>query len=358
MKFDAAKTLKLVKGGLFGQEATWREYLEENNSWQQTVVVLTGPLVIVSFLCQLIFSRLMGGWSMYGYPGANFFMALILGLVMAALGVAILTAAFWFLAGQMKGRKDFDRAFAAVSLALIPSYIAGVIAALIPWLGWLIGFAGFVVSLVFLWKIMPMALAVPEEKRTLHYILSLLVSFIINAFLSFFIVGSMIGDAVMSGDMGDFSTRSDRDNGTPGMFSELERQGKLVEAAQSDRFDPPSDGKLDEDQVEELLAVLQKTKAARERYTERMQKVTEEMENKETPSFGDIANVYSNIGSATSAVNAEMEVVKTGGGNWAEHQWVKNQLRVAIIQQGQGSEAIEHNFELYEEYEEELDEWF
>jgi len=52
--------------------------------------------------------------------------------------------------------------------------------------------------------------------------------------------------------------------------------------------------------------------------------------------------------------NAEMEVVKTGGGNWAEHQWVKEQLRIAIVQQ-EGSDAIEHNYQLYQKYQDQLD---
>ena len=56
-----------------------------------------------------------------------------------------------------------------------------------------------------------------------------------------------------------------------------------------------------------------------------------------------------------SVNNAEMEIVKTGGGNWAEHVWVKEQLRVAKIQRGDGSEALAHNYELYQEYQQELD---
>ena len=35
--------------------------------------------------------------------------------------------------------------------------------------------------------------------------------------------------------------------------------------------------------------------------------------------------------------------------------WVKEQLRTAMIQQGEGSEALEHNYGLYREFEEELD---
>ena len=36
MKFDFAKTLSLVKSGLTDHQATWKTYLEENPSWQQT----------------------------------------------------------------------------------------------------------------------------------------------------------------------------------------------------------------------------------------------------------------------------------------------------------------------------------
>ncbi len=71
-------------------------------------------------------------------------------------------------------------------------------------------------------------------------------------------------------------------------------------------------------------------------------------------SLGDIARVYKSTGNILGLANAEMEVVKTGGGNWAEHRWVKDQLRVAIVQQD-GTEAIEHNFRLYQKYSQELD---
>ena len=67
-----------------------------------------------------------------------------------------------------------------------------------------------------------------------------------------------------------------------------------------------------------------------------------------------VTSVYKSTGNILGLANAEMEVVKTGGGNWAEHRWVKDQLRVAIVQQD-GTEAIEHNFRLYQKYSQELD---
>jgi hypothetical protein len=79
------------------------------------------------------------------------------------------------------------------------------------------------------------------------------------------------------------------------------------------------------------------------------------MEGKDKPSAADIARMYQGVGSAMTAGDAEMEIVKTGGGNWAEHQWVKEQLRVAHVQQGDGSDAIAHNYALYQQYRDALE---
>lgn len=70
--------------------------------------------------------------------------------------------------------------------------------------------------------------------------------------------------------------------------------------------------------------------------------------------LADLSQIYAGIGGAVSANNAEMEVVKTGQGNWAEHLWVKQQLRTARIHQGDGTDAIAHNYKLYQKYEEDL----
>jgi hypothetical protein len=86
--------------------------------------------------------------------------------------------------------------------------------------------------------------------------------------------------------------------------------------------------------------------------------MSEEIEAKkaagEQPSAAELSKMYGGIGKTMSATNAEMEVVKTAGGNWAEHLWVKKQLRVASIQLGEGSEANAHNYDLYKKFEDQL----
>jgi len=356
MSFDISKTVALVKGGLMDPNTTWNNYLGENPAWKQTALVLTGPLIVANIFLSLLLSRLLGGFAYYGYH-SSFLTALVIGLVMAAVGFTLAVLVFNFLAGPFKGEPDFSRAFAAVSLAAIPAWIAGIVGALIPWVGWLIALAGGILSLVFMYRILPLALKLPDGTRLVHFIVSLLLIIILNGLLASFLGRALVGDEWSAGkpygeERSAVSTRS------PGFIGELQRQGEMMDEASSDVFDPPQDGKLTGDQVETYVGVLRKTRIVHEKYAAEMKQLSEEIEAKkaagEQPSPADLSKMYGGIGKTMSANNAEMEVVKTAGGNWAEHLWVKEQLRVASIQQGEGSEANAHNFALYQEYEDRL----
>jgi hypothetical protein len=355
MAFDVNKTLGLIKGGLLDAEATWKAYLEENPSWQQTAMVLTGPLLVANVLLTLIFSRLVGGYNAFGYQ-SGWFVSLILGLVVGSLAVIITSLVFNFLAGTFKGTPNFSRAFAAVSLAAVPAWVAGAVSALIPYLGGLLALAGGILSLVYMYRLMPLALNVPQDKRAVHFIVSLVLIIIVNI-----VISAVLG---MGGAFrgGDYSSGIDtgRAPATTGVIGEIARQGELMQAAGADTFEPPADGKLDEDQVEAYVSDMQKAHTIQEEYAEKMQKLSTEMEANKTDgknfSLSDLRKVYSGAGSIMSANNAEMEVVKSGGGNWAEHEWVKQQLRTAHFQQGQGSEANAYNYTLHQKYEDALNE--
>lgn len=346
--FDFAKTLRLIKGGLLEPQATWDSFLGQNPAIKTTLIQLTGPLIVANVLLGVIFSRLMGGFYAYGM-GGNLIMAMIMGLVMAVIVLAIATAVINALSGVFGGKSDLNRAFAAVSLAMIPAYVAGIVGALIPFLGGIVMLAGAILSLVYLWRILPQALAVPDEKRTLHYIVSLVAIIVINA-----IVGAIMGVGSMNDQIGSGHFSDNRDSGSGGMFSGIVRQAELQDAANRDSYDPPANGKVTEAQVEQLLRVAEKAAALQQRESDKLKQLAEEVENKDQPSFADIAKVYQSSGSVMGLANAEMEVVMTGGGNWAEHKWVKEQLRIAIVQQD-GSKAIEHNYRLYQDYQEQLD---
>jgi len=357
MSFDFAKTLSLVKGGLMDHQATWSSYLGENRDWKYTATVLTGPLIVASVVLGVILSRMIGGFSYLGYH-SNFFAAIFYGLLMSCVGFVISVFVFNYLAGIFKGTSNFSRAFAAISLAAIPSWIGSVLGSLVPWAGSLIMLAGAIISLVFMYKIMPLALAVPGDKRVVHFIVSLVAIVVLNM-----IVGAIMGAGSMNNSR-QFGSLSERPatSGTvsgSGVLGEIERQSRLMETAEEAIYDPPNDGELSESQVVAYTKVLKKTRAIHEEYTQNMQELSAEMEAKqkagENPSVSDLKKMYSGFGGVMSANNAEMEVVTTGGGNWAEHQWIKQQLRTAKIQQGEGTAAIEHNYKLYKKYQEDIE---
>ena len=56
---------------------------------------------------------------------------------------------------------------------------------------------------------------------------------------------------------------------------------------------------------------------------------------------------------AAGLQTSEIEVVKSAGGNWAEHQWVRESLRTAWIQKDI-NDTVAHNYELYLEFEDQL----
>jgi len=352
MAFDWNRTVSVIKGGLVDPENTWKSFLAENPPWQQTAMVLTGPLLLANVVLTMVFSRMIGGYSAFAYPG-SWFSALIVGLVMGAITVAITTAVFNFLAGTFSGMPNFSRAFAAVSLAAIPSWVAGVIGAFVPFIGFLLALAGGILTLIYLYRIMPLALNVPQDKRIVHYVVSLLVIMIIN-----FVVGMTLGMGAATTALQDAEYSSVGGSGSmagAGVLGEVNRQSDLMDAAGSDTFEPPADGMLDEEQVEAYVTVLQKTRAIQADYAERMDALAKDMKAKEESgeafSLADVGKAISGAGSMLGANNAEMEVVKSGGGNWAEHEWVKQQLRTARVQQGDGDEAVAHNYRLYQKYE-------
>lgn len=354
MQFDFAKTIALIRGGLLDRDRTWQGYLAEDPPWQKTAALLTGPLIVGSTILSLIFASLTGGWTMYSQAGMNFFVGAILGLVMAAVSVLVVTAAFYYLAGPFGGRRSFDRAFAGVSLALIPSYVAAAVAALIPWVGGLVALAGFIVALVFLYRIMPRVLEIPEDKRVVHYAASIAVALVVNFIVGSVVAGALLGDPIRSGG---YTTRgaAERDGATPGGWvGEMERQSRILEAARADRYEPPADGEVSDDQVARVIDVLRKTHNAQERYAQRMEQLARKVEEQDSPSLSDMGKVVSGMTGAVGAHNVEMEIVKSGGGNWAEHQWVKEQLRTALLHQGAGTPAMEHNYRLFQAFEDEL----
>jgi hypothetical protein len=127
---------------------------------------------------------LLGGGGLIGLARA---------MVFALIGYAVAAFVFCFFAGLFKGRKDFNRALAALTLAAVPGSVGTVLSS-IPFVGWLISLGLGIYSLVLLYRIQPLYLEVPEDSQVVHFVASLL--------------GTMIAVAVVSVVLGIGATAS------------------------------------------------------------------------------------------------------------------------------------------------------
>jgi len=334
--FNINKTLSLIKGGLLSPQETWKNYLEEKHSWKETAMFLTLPLIVVS--------TILSGAFAYIFDVPRGLGAIIIQIITSLIGIGIASFIFSYLAGMFEGKHTFSKGFAALSLAAIPGSIGSLVSTL-PMVGMIISLGLSILGLVYLYKIIPSYLLVPQGKRVIHFILSLLSTILL--------VG---GFSVLFG-LGGASAHisSDKTNSTPSsMFGDIGRQLELMENANNDNYTPPDNRKVSQTQIEAFLAILKKTNAYKKTHAESMQVSMEgQIKDKENVSISDLMTMASGMGSAMSAVNAEMEVVKSAGKNWAEHTWIKEQLRIASIHKDL-NDAVKHNYALYKKHAEAL----
>lgn len=331
--FDINKTIELIKGGLLEPRATWQSYLAENRGWQDTAVLLTLPLIIVSYvlsgILSLVFRRYhlgLGGW--------------LLTVVLAIVGIAVTAFIFSYLAGLFKGKNDFNRGLAALSLAAVPAFVGGIIGP-VPFIGWIVSLALGIVSLVFLYQIIPSYLEVPEDKRVIHYVSSLVVSFV-----AMLLIGTILGFGGIMGMQHGGMAMSGGQPAQTGMFGDIQRYADLMDQAEKDHYTPPADSMITEAQMNDYMDVMRKTAAVRQEQMAHLDKLKEKYKDKE-PTATDLPALSGGVGSVLGAMSAEMEVVMTGKGNWAEHQWVAQQLHTARIQKDI-NDAVKHNYALYQ----------
>jgi hypothetical protein len=343
--FDPNKTVVLIKGGLLEPRQTWAGYQGENRDWKETAALLTGPLIIASVVLTALFAWVFSSHYMI-MRGPGGLGGLLLGLLFAVIGIALASLIFSYLAGMFKGEPDFSRGLAALSLAAIPAYVGNVLGTL-PWIGWLLALGLGILSLVYLYQIIPLYLKVPDAKRVPHFALSLVCTLVTAVVLASVLgVGSMSGyrSPMMGGSM------QGGDAAAPPMFGEMGRQAQIMEQAEADRYDPPADGRISAAQMERYLDVMNKSADFSREQTTTLRQLEKKQGDRGDISLGDLGKF---TGSLMGAMTAEMQVIKTGGGNWAEHMWVKQQLQIARIQKDI-SDEVRHNYALYKKYAERL----
>jgi len=351
---DLKRTLTLISGGIFDSEQTWRSYLPEAESWQKTAFLITGPLIIFAALGAYIFGFLGSDISMFGRFRPTI-VSTLMTILTSAIAAAVVAFVVSALAGAFGGKNSFALGLAATSFAFIPGYLGQAVTWL-PWIGGLLALGLFVYALILLWKAIPVFLEVPDGKRTGHYILSLVATVAAMLVLAM-TVGRIFQPSIDGPSFGGLPDRetssSSPSSSGAGMYSGLARQAELMQAAEDDRYDPPSNGRLSKAQVREFVRVMQRTEELQQQKTARLKELAEKAERDEDVSLSDLGSMMSGVTEVAGLQTSEIEVVKSAGGNWAEHQWVRESLRTAWIQKDI-NDAVAHNYELYQEFEAEL----
>jgi len=346
--FDLSRTLQLVKGALFDAEATWQSYLPEAGNWQKTAFLLTGPLIITSAILAYLIGLLGSDAALFGQFRPTITSTLVT-IVMGAVAAGVISFIVSALAGAFGGKNSFALGLAATSLAFVPGYLGQALSQL-PWIGALVGLGLAIYGLILLWRIIPVYLEVPDGKRTGHYILSLVATIAVMIVLSI-LLRPMIGPD-MSG-FGGVSSSGSATGGAGGLFGGAIRQAELITAAEEDRYESPADGKLDNNQVDEFMRVMNRAEEMMLEKTERMRELAERADRDEELSMREMSEMMSGATEMVGINTIEIELVKSGGGNWAEHQWVKESLRTAYLQKDI-NDAVKHNYALFMEHEDEL----
>lgn len=338
--FDIQATIRWVKAVLADPEEAARNYKETAPTWQQSFMQLTLPAYGAAYLVAGLLALVTGGSLLLGSLSFGVFLFSVLWSIAWTFVIAYI---FNYLSGTFGGDRDYNAAYAVVALAIVPA-AAGAALGPLPWFGWIISLAGSIYTLMLAYRFLPVFLNVPDAARVKHFALSVIAAIVINLLVSLalgsMLVGSMMDNADI--DRASRSSSGTQSSGTQssGVLGGFERQADLVEAASNDTFDPPANGKLADRQVRVYTDILAKTKALKERLGGSM-----DFKEKE-PSLSDI---FDSVGGAVRLSTAEMEVVKTADGNWAEHQWVKSQLEIARIQQDL-NDTTEHNYRLFLKY--------
>lgn len=347
---DLNRTLSLVKGALFDAQETWRGYLPEAGNWQKTAFLLTGPLIVASALVSYLIGSFTGDASIISQFRPTI-MSTLISMVMGAVAAGIFAFIFSFFSGTFGGKNNFALALAAVSFAFVPGYI-GQAFTWLPWIGGLLALVLGIYGLVLLWRIIPVYLEVPDSKRALHYIVSLVICIVIMVVIGN-IAGRMMYGANPAATFGGMPTSGSSEGQTGSLFGGAMRQAELMAAAEEDRYSPPTGGEVTDAQVREFVRVVERAAELQGEKNKRLEALAEKADSGEQISISEMTEM---MGSATQLAglhNSEIEVVKSAGGNWAEHQWVREALRTAWLQKDI-NDTVKHNYELYKKYEDRL----
>ena len=246
--------IERVKNIILTPKTEWPVIGGETATAGTLITAYVLPLAAIGAIAHFVSSSLIG----YSLPliGGTYRTPLLMGagvaiftLVMAVVGVFILSLIINALAPSFGGEKNTDQALKVAVYSYTAAWVAGIFQ-ILPWVGGLLALLGALYSLYLLFLGLPMLMKCPQDKAigyTAVVVICAIVLAVVIGMLSACIGGiGMMATGAMSGSgFGDHSSRGDKvtfdKDSAMGKLQDLgkkmEESGKKMEAAEKNGTD-------------------------------------------------------------------------------------------------------------------------
>lgn len=369
--------LQRLQQAVLKPESLWQQEAEKSTPLQPflsgTVVPVISVVAVVSALLLKIFGYHLPMIGVVRPSLSDMLLQIVGTIVMYMLTLVILGWIAAYLAGIMGGKNDINRAVSMLFWISVPSMLGQILGTL-PFVGWVLSLGLGVYSLVLLYRAIPVFLGVAVEDRVKHFIFFMIASFVVSIILGMTLGRIFTPRDMMQNIRPDVMLPQTTQESAKPVENNVKYAGKkevenpvdtyvetmakgdynkdVIADASDDTFTPPADGKLTKEQVEKFIFLAKKVKQVEK---EQAEKLKEKYEKKEKSEEFSITDIFNGLKDFSSLATLEMKVVKENGGNWAEYQWVKDQVREAYYTPSL-SPTTQYNAKLLKGYEDILKE--
>ncbi len=240
---DFAKLIARAQAILLTPKTEWPVIAAEQdtvaNLYKNYIVVLAAIPAVAGFIKGSLI-----GFSMFGItvrtPIVSGIIGMLVSYALALAMVYVIGLIIDALAPSFGGEKNPTQALKTATYMATAGWVAG-IAVIVPWIGWLIVWAGFFYGAYLLYLGLPHTMRCPPEKSVGYTIVTIIIAFVLGMIISFIVggitaagtMGSAVGNAVRIGDTSN-SVTIDTDSALgklAALGQQMEKQGQKMEAA-------------------------------------------------------------------------------------------------------------------------------
>ena len=237
---DFAKLMARVKAILITPKTEWPVIAAE----PETVAGLYKNYILILAAIPAVFGFINGsiiGFSLFGITARTPMVSGIIGMLvtygLTLVIVYVLALIIDALAPNFDGEKNQIQALKTAAYTYTASWVAG-IAVIVPWIGWLVVWAGAIYGIYLLYLGLPRTMRCPEDKSVLYTVVIVVIGFVLSIVLGI-VVGAItaVGAATGAINLGNSSSSVTIDSdGALGKLAalgqQMEAQSKKMEAAQ------------------------------------------------------------------------------------------------------------------------------